>query len=125
MRKEKRKIKKLADRQRMRRRLAIRKRVTGTAKRPRICMIKSNKHLMVQVIDDHLKKTFFSVQTYGKKRLEDAENNKEGAKKMGDEVARQLKKYKIEQAVCDRAGYRYHGIIATLIDSVREQGIQI
>ena len=125
MRKERRKIKNPSHRQKMRRRLAIRKKVVGTAEKPRICVIKSNKHLMVQVIDDHLGKTLFSVQTYGKKHLKDAENNKDGAKRIGDEVARILKKDKIERAVCDRAGCRYHGIIATLVDSVREQGIQI
>ena len=125
MRKTRRKIRDLTNRQRMRRRLAIRKRVVGTTERPRLCIIKSNKHLVVQVIDDQLGKTLFSVQTYGKKTLKNTDNNKEGAKKMGDEVARILKKDKIDRAVCDRAGGKYHGVIAALVQSVREQGIQI
>ncbi|MCO4794334.1 MAG: 50S ribosomal protein L18 [Bacteriovoracaceae bacterium] len=122
------KIGKVADvstARRQRRRLAIRKKVSGTSERPRIVAQKSNKHLTVQVIDDVAGKTLFSVQTYGKNAVAGAKPNKDGAKAVGTKVAEQLKGQKIETAVFDRAGYRYHGVIAELVGAVRENGIRV
>ena len=119
------KIRNTSLRKRMKRKLAIRKRVSGTSNRPRLSIVRSNKNLMIQIIDDSLGKTLFCVQTYGKKIPKNASNTKEGAKVLGHEVANRLKKIKIEQAVCDRSGYQYHGVVAELIESVRSQGIQI
>lgn len=122
------KIGKLADvgaERRLRRRLAIRKKVNGTAERPRIVAQRSNKHLTVQVIDDTAGKTLFSVQTYGKNAVAGAKPNKEGAKAVGVKVAEQLKGANISTAVFDRAGYKYHGVIAELVGAVRENGIQV
>lgn len=122
------KIGKIADvstARRQRRRLAIRKKVSGTSERPRIVAQKSNKHLTVQVIDDVAGKTLFSVQTYGKNAVAGAKPNKDGAKAVGAKVAEQLKGQKIETAVFDRAGYRYHGVIAELVGAVRENGIRV
>ncbi len=119
------KIKSEKGRRRLRRKLSIRKKIEGTTERPRICAFRSNKHLTVQVIDDSLGKTLFSVQTYGKSAVADARANKEGAKLVGVKVAEGLKSKNLETAVFDRAGYKFTGVIASLIDSVRENGIRI
>lgn len=107
-----------------RRRLSIRKKVEGTAERPRVCVTKTNKHLRVQAVDDLTNKTLFSVQTYGKTKVADA-GNSEGAKKVGAAVAAQLKKANVNVAVFDRSGKQYTGVIKVLADSIRENGIQL
>ncbi|GAB4404306.1 MAG: 50S ribosomal protein L18 [Bacteriovoracaceae bacterium] len=108
---------------RMRRRLSIRKKVSGSADCPRISLFRSNKHLRVQVVDDNSSKTLFSVQTFGKSAV--GENNIEGAKVLGAKVAELLKAKKLSRAVFDRAGYKYTGVVASLAASIRENGIQV
>lgn len=125
MRKDIRKIKVDADKRRYRRRLSIRTKVSGSSERPRICAFRSNKHLTVQVIDDTQGKTLFAVQTYGKNGLTEAKATKEGAKLVGEAVASKLKENKIDTAVFDRAGYKYTGIVATLIETIRESGVRV
>lgn len=107
-----------------RRRLSIRKKVEGTAERPRVCVTKTNKHLRVQAVDDLTNKTLFSVQTYGKTKVADA-GNAEGAKKIGAAVAAHLKKANVSVAVFDRSGKQYTGVIKVLADAIRENGIQL
>ena len=124
MRKNTGKIKNAAEARRYRRKLAIRKKINGSADRPRLCVQKSNKHLTIQVIDDNASQTLFSVQTYGKNAVK-AASNKDGAKLVGAAVAEGLKGKSITNAVFDRNGYKYHGVIATLVDTVRENGIQV
>jgi large subunit ribosomal protein L18 len=124
MRKQKGKIGNAADARRYRRKLSIRSKIIGSADRPRICVFRSNKHLTVQVIDDNAQQTLFSVQTFGKDAIKGG-SNKEGAKAVGVAVAEGLKGKSITNAVFDRSGYKYHGVVATLADSVRENGIQI
>ncbi|ATH09292.1 50S ribosomal protein L18 [Halobacteriovorax marinus] len=124
MRKQNGKIINAAQSRRYRRKLAIRSKINGSADRPRICVFRSNKNLSVQVIDDNAQQTLFSVQTYGKDAV-GAGSNKEAAKTVGAKVAEGLKGKNITTAVFDRSGYKYHGVIATLADSVRENGIQI
>jgi large subunit ribosomal protein L18 len=124
MRKKLGKILNESDKKRERRRLSIRQKINGSVERPRICAFRSNKHITVQVIDDVNGKTILSVQTYGKNKV-DAGNTIEGAKIVGSKVAEGLKAQKIEKAVFDRAGYRYHGVIAALVEGVRENGIQV
>ena len=119
---------KISDRtteRRQRRRLSTRRKVSGSAERPRLCAVKSNKHLAVQVINDDDGKTLFSVQTFGKEAVEGAKNNVEGAQKVGVQVAEKLKSNNINAAVFDRAGYPYTGIVKTIVNSVRENGIQV
>jgi len=125
MRKQIYKIKDKSLAKRARRRLSIRKKVIGTAEKPRICAMKSNRHLQVQVIDDTSSKTLVAVQTFGKHAVQGATDNKEGAKAVGVQVASELKKKNISRAVFDRAGYKYTGVIAALVQSIRENGIQV
>ena len=113
----------LKDLQRQKRRLSIRKKVSGTVARPRVCAMKSNKHLSVQVINDENSTTFFTVSTYGKNAV--TGNADTRVLEVGKKIAAQLKAKNITAAVFDRAGYRYTGIIAKLAQSIRENGIQI
>lgn len=124
MRKPNGKVKNASLGRRLRRKLSIRKQIVGTADRPRVCITKSNKNLFVQVIDDAQSKTLFSVQTFGKNAVE-AKATKEGAKAVGAKVAEQLKGNSIAKVVFDRSGYKYHGVVAALADSIRENGIQV
>ncbi len=110
---------------RYRRKLTIRKKVNGSTERPRICAIRSNKHLVVQIVDDTTNKTLFSVQTFGKNAVKGGANNVDGAKAVGAKVAELLKGKKFEQAVFDRSGFKYTGVIAALAQSIRENGIKI
>ncbi len=124
MRKPYGKIANKKDEQRLRKRLAIRNKVSGTTERPRICAMKSNKHITVQVIDDTKSVSLFTVSTFGKEAAADS-CNIEGAKKVGAKVATMLKKNNLNSAVFDRAGYKYTGVIAALVQSIRESGIQV
>jgi large subunit ribosomal protein L18 len=124
MRKNIAKIKNETKSKEYRRKLSIRKKVVGSAEKPRLSVTKSNKHLRVQIIDDVKSVTLFSVQTYGKTRVANSCNT-EGAKKIGSEVASTLKKNNLLKAVFDRSGKQYTGVIKALADSIRENGIQI
>jgi large subunit ribosomal protein L18 len=108
----------------VRRKLKIRKVIVGTTDKPRICVGKTNKHLRVQVVDDSVNKTLFSVQTFGKSKV-GTSANKESAKLIGAKVAEQLKAHKIESVLFDRNGNMYTGVIATVADAMRENGIKL
>lgn len=124
MRKNTAKIKNETKAKEYRRKLSIRKKVVGSGDAPRLCVTKSNKHLRVQAIDDVKSATLFSIQTYGKNKAADHANS-EGAKKVGAAVAATLKSNNLTKAVFDRSGKQYTGVIKTLADSIRENGIQI
>lgn len=124
MRKNTAKIKNETKAKEYRRKLSIRKKIVGSSESPRLCVTKSNKHLRVQAIDDVKSTTLFSVQTFGKGKAAD-HANAEGAKKVGAVVAATLKKNNLSRAVFDRSGKQYTGVIKTLADSIRENGIQI
>ena len=101
MRKNISKIKNESKAKEYRRKLSLRKKVVGSAEKPRLAVTKSNKHLRVQAIDDVKSVTLFSVQTYGKSKAADTANA-EGAKKVGATVASSLKKSNLSKAVLDR-----------------------
>lgn len=124
MRKQLGKIKNDKKKKEYRRKLSIRKKVSGTTERPRLCVVKTNKHIQVQVINDELNVTLFSVQTFGKNSV-DATANIEGAKKVGAAVAAKLTENNINAAVFDRNGKLYTGVVAALADGIREHKIQI
>jgi len=125
MRKQLGKIKNSSLAKRYRRKLRIRKTVIGSPERPRIAVAKTNKNIFVQAIDDSAHKTLFSVQTFGKNAVAGAKGNKEGAKLLGAKIAENLKANKIETAVFDRAGHKYHGVLAALVEGIKANGISI
>lgn len=124
MRKVQGKIKSKKLEKRMRRKLSIRSVLSGTVDRPRVSITRSNKNLFVQVVDDSAGKTLFSVQTFGKNAVGKS-SNKDSAKLVGEKVAEGLKKSKIDKVVFDRSGYKYHGVVSVLADTIRESGIQV
>ena len=124
MRKSLKTIKNESKAKEQRRKLSIRKKVIGSADRPRVCATKTNKNLFVQVVNDADNATLFSVQTFGKKASGNSANA-ESAKVVGTEVAKLLSEKNIKNAVFDRNGKKYTGVIAALADSIRDGGIQI
>ena len=107
--------------------LRIRKRIFGTAEKPRVCVTKTNIQLYIQLIDDVEGKTLVSMSSLSKElkqpNLKSA--NVESAKKLGAYIAAKCSELGIKQAVLDRRGNKYHGQIASLADALRENGIQI
>ncbi|MFZ2025356.1 MAG: 50S ribosomal protein L18 [Microgenomates group bacterium] len=95
----------------------IRAKVRGSESRPRLSVYRSNQKLTVQIIDDEKKVTLFSVQGEGK--------NIESAKKLGGEITKKAKAKNIRSMVFDRGGYKYHGVVKQIADTVREGGITI
>ena len=120
-----RKIKTQADR-RARRHLRVRKRVHGTAVRPRLVVFRSSKHIYAQVVDDTAGSTLAHASTLSRDvRTEAAEDNKlDAAKKVGQAIAKLLLAKGIDKVVFDRNGYLYHGRIQALADAAREAGLK-
>ena len=109
---------------RLRRQVRGRKRVSGTAERPRLVVTKSAKHLSVQVVDDLQGATLAYASTM-ESDVRGTEGDKTAkAKKVGELVASRAKAAGIEDVVFDRAGNKYHGRIAALADAAREGGLQ-
>jgi len=117
-------IKKLneKDRKRLKRKVHIRKRVHGTAERPRMTVSRSNSNIAVQIIDDDTGCTLASVSTL-EKDLASLKANIASGTKVGEEIGRRLKEKSITQVVFDRNGYLYHGVVKAVADGARSAGI--
>ena len=108
---------------RSRRQLRGRKKINGSATRPRLVITRSTRHLFVQVIDDVQGRTLASASTM-ETDLRAVEADKSGkARQLGTVIAERAKAAGIEQVVFDRAGNKYHGRIAALADAAREAGL--
>tara|TARA_B100000941_G_C28253782_1_gene422931 strand:+ start:138 stop:485 length:348 start_codon:yes stop_codon:yes gene_type:complete len=108
---------------RSKRKIRIRKKVFGDAKKPRLAVYKSNKNIYVQAIDDFNQITIGSASTLSKE-LKIDNLSIESAKKVGELMGDILNKNKIKEAVFDRGGYIYHGRIKALAEGIREKGIK-
>jgi large subunit ribosomal protein L18 len=103
----------------------IRKKVVGTAERPRLNVYRSLNHIYVQLIDDLKGATLVSANSAeGKKGERRGGGNLAAAKNVGKNIAERAKAKGIEKVVFDRGGYIYHGRIKALADSAREAGLQ-
>lgn len=102
-------------------RYRIRKKIIGTTERPRVSVYKSNRYFYVQVIDDLSGKTLASSSS---KKLNLKNLNIESSIKVGKDLAKKMKKLKIENVVFDRGGYIYHGKIKAFCETLREEGIK-
>ena len=109
--------------ERERRHLRVRKKVSGTQERPRLCVYRSNTNIYVQIIDDVAQKTLAAASTLDKE-VKTKHANKEAAKEVGALIAKRAKSKKIENVVFDRGGYIYHGVIKELAESAREGGLK-
>ncbi|MDO5733890.1 MAG: 50S ribosomal protein L18 [Eubacteriales bacterium] len=108
---------------RKRKHARVRKDISGTAERPRLCVFRSNKHLYAQIIDDSNSCTLVSASTLDK-GIEAKSNNLEAAKAVGKLVAERALEKGIDSVVFDRSGYIYHGRIAALAEASREAGLK-
>jgi large subunit ribosomal protein L18 len=103
----------------------IRKKVMGTAERPRLNVYRSLNHIYAQVIDDHSGQTIVSASTAeGKKADRRTGGNVAASKAVGKTVAERAKAKGVTKVVFDRGGYLYHGRIKALADAAREAGLQ-
>ncbi len=102
----------------------IRRRLTGTAERPRLCVYRSNKHIYCQVIDDTTASTLVCASTLDAE-LEKLDKtwNIDSAKAIGALVAKRAKAKGINTVVFDRGGYIYHGRVAAVAEAAREAGL--
>ncbi|MET3920431.1 50S ribosomal protein L18 [Pseudarthrobacter sp. O4] len=111
--------------QRSRRQLRIRKRISGTAVRPRLVVNRSARHIFVQVVDDTKGLTVASASTLeADLRAFDGDKTAK-AKRVGELVAGRAKAAGIEAVVFDRGGNKYHGRIAAVADGAREGGLSL
>jgi len=111
---------------RARRKLRIKKKITGTPERPRLSVFRSARHIYVQVIDDTSGTTLATASTLSKDLKGTlGEDDKTGAaKKVGSLIANLCKTKNISKVVFDRNGYLYHGRIVALADAAREAGLE-
>ena len=111
---------------RNKRKLRVRKHLRGTAQKPRMSVEKTNKNITVQVIDDEKGLTLVSYGSRSKdfdKQIKP--KSKESAKVIGKKIAEAAKSKSIDQVVFDRGRFKYHGIIAELVDAARDAGLKI
>jgi large subunit ribosomal protein L18 len=108
--------------QKDRRRARIRRRLIGTAERPRLSVYRSNVHIYAQLVDDEAGRTLAAADS---REVGEAENRKEAAQKVGELIARRAQDADIEAVVFDRGGNKYHGRIAALAGGAREGGLKL
>jgi large subunit ribosomal protein L18 len=103
----------------------VRKKIHGTAARPRLAVYRSNKHLNLQVIDDESGRTLVSATTNEPSiKGEGAGGTVEAAARLGTLIAERAKAAGIDKVVFDRGGYLYHGRIAAVAAAAREAGLE-
>jgi large subunit ribosomal protein L18 len=106
--------------------MRVRKKLQGTVAKPRLCVVKTNKHIQVQLINDEAGTTIAALSTNSKelKTTEHTKKNKATAKVLGEMIAEKAKTLGITQVVFDRGPFRYHGILAELANGARASGLQ-
>lgn len=109
---------------RKKRHLRARQTLIGTAQRPRLSVYRSNKNIYAQLIDDINGKTLAAASTLEKDSNKETLSNKEGAKVVGEMIAKRALEKEIKKVVFDRSGYRYHGRIKVLAEAARTAGLQ-
>lgn len=102
----------------------IRKKVSGTEQRPRLCVFRSLNHIYAQVIDDTKGETLCSASTVEKGLREKTGGNLAAAAEIGKLIAERAKAKGIETVVFDRGGYIYHGRVKGLAEAAREAGLK-
>lgn len=101
----------------------IRKKVEGSAERPRLAVFRSVNHIYAQVIDDRSGKTLATASTVEKDIGGKTGGNIEAAQRVGKAIAERAQKAGISNVVYDRGGYVYHGRVKALLDATREAGL--
>ena len=109
---------------RFKRKLRIRSRIEGTLERPRLAVFRSNRNMSIQLIDDVKGHTLVAVSSLEEELKGKATGSIEGAKTLGNLVAKRALAKNISQVVFDRSGYLYHGRVKALADAAREGGLK-
>ena len=109
--------------ERQRRHMRVRRKISGTAERPRLCVYRSNSNIYAQIIDDVAGNTLVSASTLDKE-IKTKYANKQAAKEVGTLIAKRAADKKIVDVVFDRGGYIYHGVVKELAESAREGGLK-
>jgi len=110
---------------RLRRHRRVRKKVMGTAARPRLTVFRSNKHIYVQAIDDIAGHTVASASTMEADLRSAATATTDAATQVGRLIGERVKAAGIETVVFDRGGFKYHGRVAAIADGARAAGLQL
>jgi large subunit ribosomal protein L18 len=113
-------IPKTREQQRYRRHLRVRKKVAGTAERPRLVIFRSLKHITAQIVDDTTGRTMMTISSTSIERGKKTEKSTE----VGKRIAARAKDAGITKVVFDRAGYKYHGRVKAVADGAREGGLE-
>ena len=105
----------------------VRKKISGTAERPRMSVFRSNRHIYVQMIDDEQGKTLMAFSTRNKEVAEQSEgiNKSDQATLVGKFAAQRALENNISHVVLDRNGYRYHGRVRKLAEAARKEGLKL
>jgi large subunit ribosomal protein L18 len=109
---------------RKRRHFRVRKKVRGTAARPRLAVFRSNRHISAQLIDDLAGRTLAAASTVEPDLRSEATSTVDAAKRVGQRVAERAKEAGVTQVVFDRGGFQYHGRVAAVADGAREAGLE-
>jgi large subunit ribosomal protein L18 len=110
---------------RIRRHRRVRKKVHGTAARPRLAVYRSNKHITVQLIDDDAGRTIAAASTVeADQRAAGNGSTVAAATRVGELVAERAKAAGVTQVVFDRGGYAYHGRVAAIAEAARNAGLE-
>lgn len=129
---------KIKQKNRNRRHKRVRGKISGTSKRPRLCVFRSSKHIYAQLIDDENNRVLSSasdlkLKKMGRKKSSSTkatEDKKELSRKLvlgfevGKLIAKKAKELKIEEIIFDRGGYKYHGRVKSLAEGAREGGLK-
>lgn len=107
---------------RLHRHLRFKSIIIGSMSRPRVSVFRSNKQIYAEIVDDATHTTLCSASSLGMKLTDGG--NKEGAAKVGEELAKKAKELKIETVVFDRSGYLYHGRVQALAEALRKGGLK-
>ena len=110
---------------RHRRHARVRKKVSGTAERPRLAVFRSNRHIVAQVIDDERGHTVAAASTVEKDLRAGATGNRQAAAEVGRLVAERAKQAGVSRVVFDRGGFLYHGRVAAVADAARRAGLEL
>lgn len=105
---------------RLKKKIRIRKVVTGSEERPRLCVFRSAKHIYAQIINDVTHSTVLTISSLS---LDAKSGGKETAKQVGMKIAQEANKKGIKQVVFDRNGFIYHGRVQSLAEGAREGGL--
>ena len=109
---------------RIKRHKRVRKNLTGTPEKPRLCVFRSNKNISCQIIDDVNHTTICAASSLDKDLGISYGGNKDAAKKVGESIAKKALAKGIEEVAFDRSGFLYHGRVKELADGAREGGLK-